>query len=50
MLGAQLILSILSGVGSLIFSPLRTIFAVIFEPIALLQFLPLFLSYFGVYP
>lgn len=50
MLGAQFLLAILSGIGSLLFSPVQTIFAVILEPIALLQFLPLFLSYLGIYP
>jgi len=50
MLGAQFLLSILSGIGSLIFNPAQTIFAVIFESIVLIQFLPLFLSYLGIYP
>ena len=50
MLGGQLFLSVLSGVGSLLFSPVQTIIAVIFEPLVLIQFLPLFLSYLGYYP
>ena len=49
-MGGQFVLALLSGIGSLVFSPVQTIFAVIFQPIALLQFLPLFLSYWGVYP
>ncbi len=49
-MGGQFVLALLSGIGSLIFSPIQTVFAVIFQPIALLQFLPLFLSYWGVYP
>ena len=49
-MGGQFILALLSGIGSLIFSPVQTVFAVIFEPIALLHFLPLFLSYLGIYP
>ncbi|MDZ4859335.1 MAG: hypothetical protein SGI88_10150 [Candidatus Hydrogenedentes bacterium] len=50
MLGGQLLLSVLSGVGSLLFNPAQTILAVIFEPYVLLQFLPLLLSYTGYYP
>lgn len=49
-MGGQFVLALFSGFGSLIFSPIQTIFAVVFQPIALLQFLPLFLSYMGLYP
>lgn len=46
-MGTDLALAFLSGIFSLVFSPLQTIFALLFQPFVLLQFLPLFLSYMG---
>ncbi|GMU93701.1 MAG: hypothetical protein AMXMBFR4_27590 [Candidatus Hydrogenedentota bacterium] len=46
-MGTELVLAFLSGVFSLAFSPIQTIFALLFQPFVLIQFLPLFLSYMG---
>jgi len=47
-MGAELVPAFLSGLLSLLFSPIQTIFAVIFQPFVLVQFIPLFLSYLGI--
>jgi hypothetical protein len=49
-MGGQFLLAVWSGVFSLVLNPFETIFALIFQPLIAVRFLPLLLSYLGVYP